>query len=147
MPVELRMVDDSELENNLLEFLEKTFSFERSVEVEGRSFALFTRTETESESQFRPRLVHLRIAVPKEWLLYDLASDALIIAPDGRTPGPHSSSEAREAAAEAPEFKEQGAEWKKLALERGTIVYVALKDEPLLLGPDGRAALGLPRSG
>jgi hypothetical protein len=137
------MVEEAELENRLLEFLEKTFSFDRSVEVAGRRFAVFSRTETESESQFRPRLVRLRVVVPHDLLLYDLASDALFIAPDGETPGPHASSEAREAAADAPEFLEQGVAWRRVAVEKGVLLYVPVADEPALLGEAGRMALGL----
>ena len=141
------MVDDSDLENRLLEFLEKTFSFERSVEVGGHSFAVFSRTETESESQFRPRLIRLRVVVPHDQLLYDLASDALFIAPDGKTPGPHASSEAREAAAEAPEFHEQGVEWRRLAVEKGVWAYVPADHADDLLSAEGRTALGWPKAG
>ena len=71
------MVDDADLELNVLEFASKSFSFERSVELDGQELALFHRTETESESRFRPKVIRLRLIVPKTWIIYDLAADLL----------------------------------------------------------------------
>ena len=48
------MVDEVDLEMNVLEFHRKSFSFDRVVDWDGTDLALFHRTETESESQFRP---------------------------------------------------------------------------------------------
>ena len=138
------MATEEEIEANLLMFLEKSFGFERSVEVAHREYAVFARTETESESQFRPRLVRLRVVVPKEWLLFDLAADALLIAPDGHTPGPQHAKAAREAAADAPEFVEHGVEWHRRGPEKGKVLYVPGRHASELLSAAGLAALDSP---
>ncbi|MFI5414820.1 MAG: hypothetical protein ACHQ16_04035, partial [Candidatus Lutacidiplasmatales archaeon] len=81
------MVDEADLETNVLEFVLKSFQFDRTETVGDTEFAVFHRTETESESKFRPKLVKLVVAVPKEWVVHDLASDLLLIASDGVHPG------------------------------------------------------------
>jgi hypothetical protein len=137
------MADDAELEVNLLEFLLKSFSFGRVAAVDGVEYAVFHRTETESEMQFRPRLVTLQVVVPKSWVVYELAADLLLIARDGRTPGHRSTGSALEEAAEKTEFDEQGVRWRKTTLARGSVVYVPLELADALLAAPGRAALGL----
>jgi hypothetical protein len=135
--------DDAELEVHLLQFVLKSFAHERNVAFGGREFAIFQRTETESESQFRPRLVKLRVVLPRDWVLYDIAADALLIARDGVTPGSRGSGSAVEEGAEKSEFREQGVEWKKSTLSRLSMAYVPKELEGTLLSTDGRAALGL----
>ncbi|MGI0131832.1 MAG: hypothetical protein ACREDK_01860 [Thermoplasmata archaeon] len=135
--------DDADLEVHLLQFRLKSFDFERSVRVGERDYAIFQRTETESESQFRPRLVRLRVILPRAWIVYDLASDELFIARDGVTPGSRSTGTAVEEGAETTEFTEQGVDWRKVTLARGTVVYVPRDEAVSLLAPAGRSALGL----
>ena len=53
------MVDDAALEMNVLSFREKSFSYDRTISHRGIDYAVFGRTEVESESRFRPKLVHL----------------------------------------------------------------------------------------
>jgi hypothetical protein len=118
------VVDDADLESNVLEFVLKSFQFDRTETVAGTEYAVFHRTETESESQFRPKLVKLVLAVPKEWVVHDLASDLLLIASDGVHPGHRGSGSAVEAAAEKSEFSEQGVDWIRLARSAGGWVYL-----------------------
>ena len=80
------MIDEGTLSANLLGFRLKSFAFERSAEVGGVAYALFHRTETESESKLRPRLLSLWLVVPQEWVLFDEAADTLRIAADGLPP-------------------------------------------------------------
>ncbi|HLM70021.1 MAG TPA: hypothetical protein VK423_01375 [Thermoplasmata archaeon] len=79
------MLDLSDLEINVLEFRQRSFQFDRMLDVGGSEHAVFSRTETESESQFRPRLLHLRVVVPRAWVLYDEPNDVLLLARDGAT--------------------------------------------------------------
>ena len=135
--------DEADLETHLLQFLLKNFGFERSATAGEQEVAVFGRTETESESQFRPRLVKLRVVVPRAWVLYDLAADALVLGRDGATPGPRGTGTAHEESAEKSEFREQGIDWKKVVFARGSVVYVPRELEPIILSPTARAALGL----
>jgi len=136
------MVDDADLELNVLEFASKSFSFERSVELDGQELALFHRTETESESRFRPKVIRLRLIVPKTWIIYDLAADLLRLGRDGVTPGPRAASSAVEAAAERSRFDEAGIAWRRVPVEGG---YVTAPEEwaDRLLSPDGLRLVGL----
>ena len=118
------MVDEADLETNVLEFVLKSFQFDRTETVGATEFAVFHRTETESESKFRPKLVKLVVAVPKEWVVHDLASDLLLIASDGVHPGHRGTGSAVEAAAEKTEFSEQGVDWVRLPRPAGGWVYV-----------------------
>lgn len=121
------VVDEADLESNVLEFVLKSFQFDRSETVGGLEYALFHRTETESESQFRPKLVKLVLVVPLEWVVHDLASDLLLIASDGVHPGHRGSGSAMEAAAEKTEFSEQGVDWVRLPRPAGGWVYLPKK--------------------
>ncbi|MEM0128812.1 MAG: hypothetical protein QXG65_01410 [Thermoplasmata archaeon] len=128
------MIDDSELEGNLLEFRQKSFQFVRSESVAGRDYAVFARTETESESRLRPQLVHLTVAVPREWLAYDAAIDLLRIAPGGSL-APRRPGLAVESAAEPSEFEEEGTAWVRLAPEDRAFVYLP-RERARALGPE-----------
>ncbi|HEV2428501.1 MAG TPA: hypothetical protein VGV64_01465, partial [Thermoplasmata archaeon] len=77
------MLEDSELETNVLEFSEKSFSFARAFDFDGSELLRFHRTETESESRFRPRLIRLYLVLPRSWIVSDLASERLSIRPPG----------------------------------------------------------------
>jgi hypothetical protein len=118
------VVDEADLESNVLEFVLKSFQFDRMETVGGVEYAVFHRTETESESKFRPKLVKLVVAVPRDWIVHDLASDLMLIAPDGAHPGHRGSGTAVEAAAEKTEFSEQGVDWVRLPRPEGGWVYV-----------------------
>jgi hypothetical protein len=118
------MLEDADLEMNVLEFVQKSFQFDRSATVAGVEYAVFHRTETESESQFRPKLVKLVLAVPREWLVHDLASDLVLIAPDGIHPGPRGAGGAMEAAAEKSEFRQHGVDWVRHPRASGGWVYL-----------------------
>ena len=137
------MIDDSVLAVNLLSFRLKSFAYERSAEVDGTSYALFHRTETESESKLRPRILQLWVAVPRPWLVYDEPSDALLIAEDGEHPGPQPTGTALEAAADRGRFSEQGVEWVRDALDPTAYLYAPARAAELLGRPGARAALGL----
>ena len=103
-----------------------------------------TRTETESESQFRPKLLHLHLAVPQEWIVYDAGEDVLSVARDGATVPVRLAEPVVEVGAEPSEFREQGIAWTRTeGRTRGSLVYAPteLKDE--VLGASGLAALGL----
>lgn len=127
------MVDDATLEMNVLSFREKSFSFERSVQVGGVDYAIFHRTEVESESRFRPKLLKLVLAVPRDLILGDLASEVLVLSPDGRTPGPRRPAAAQEVDAESSEFREQGIEFVRTHRPDGRWVYVPKASPPELL--------------
>ncbi|HXQ93694.1 MAG TPA: hypothetical protein VN864_00780 [Thermoplasmata archaeon] len=118
------MVDEADLESNVLEFVLKSFQFDRTETVGGVEYAVLHRTETESESKFRPKLVKLVLVVPKDWIVHDLASDLLLIAPDGIHPGHRGSGTAVEAAAEKTEFSEQGVDWIRIARPAGGWIYL-----------------------
>ena len=90
------MLDVADLEVNLLDFVQKSFGFRRLVEVDGQEYAVFERTETESEAKFRPRLIRLYVVVPRSLIVHDFAADLLRIAPDGHTPGPRATGSAVE---------------------------------------------------
>ena len=135
--------DDADLETHLLQFLLKSFGHERNERVGDLDLVIFHRTETESESQFRPRLVKLRIVLPREWVLYDLAADALLIGRDGATPRTRGTGSAVEESAGKTEFREQGIEWKKVTVSRGSIVYVPKELADTKLAPAALTALGL----
>ncbi|MGP8158250.1 MAG: hypothetical protein ACLPWO_01365 [Thermoplasmata archaeon] len=135
------MLDLSDLEINVLEFRQRSFQFDRMVEFRGTEYAVFSRTETESESQFRPRLVHLRVVVPRDWVVYDEPNDLLLLARDGSTV-PHRLMEAvTEVRADPTEFPEQGIDWRRAEGPKGIFVYAPEELESELLSPAGLAQI------
>jgi hypothetical protein len=138
------MVDDADLETHLLDFTLKTFAFARTAQFENRDLVVFERTETESESQFRPKLVKLRVAVPRAWILYDLAGDALVIAKDGKTAGSRQTGTARETAGGTTEFEEQGVRWKRVRFPDGSYLYAPAELGAGVGTAAGRAAIAPP---
>lgn len=121
------MVDEADLEVNVLEFVHKSFDFARLASHAGRELVLFHRTETESESRFRPKLVRLYLALPREWVILDGAEQMLLIARDGKTIGLRTVGEAVEAAAEATEFVEQGILFHRLPIADKGWLYVPVE--------------------
>ncbi len=136
------MLTVSDLEVNVLEFRQRSFSYDRLVTVGTQEYAVFTRTETESESQFRPRLVHLHLVVPMGWVVLDEPNDCLRISRDGTTAPPRLIETVLEVGAEPPQFQEQGLSWTRTALTAGQILY-SPTERTGLLSPEGRAALGV----
>lgn len=128
---------------NLLSFRLKTFGFDRSATIGGSSYALFQRTETESESKLRPKLIRLWVVVPVDWLVLDEAAESIVIAPDGVHPGPQGKGTALEAAAEAEEFSEQGVAWRRRPTGADRILYVPAPRAGELFSPVGLRSLGL----
>ena len=137
------MLTEADLEINVLEFRQRAFQFERLGDYEGTDFAVFSRTETESESQFRPRLVHLKLIVPQAWVVYDEANDLLALAKDGKTLPVRLTEPVVEVGAERPEFSEQGIAWRRAVGPSGSLVYAPAEFAELVLAPEGFSALGL----
>ena len=137
------MLTASDLEINVLEFRQRSFQFERLASLEGTDLAVFSRTETESESQFRPRLVHLKLVVPQAWVVYDEPNDLLAVARDGRTVPVRLTEPVVEVRADRPEFREQGIDWKRADGPSGSLLYVPAELADRVLSPEGLAALGV----
>ncbi len=137
------MLDAADLEVNVLEFRQRAFQFERLAELDGAAYAVFSRTETETESRFRPKLVHLRLVVPHAWVVLDAAHDVLAIARDGSTVPPRRTEPVVEVAAEPAEFREQGVPFRRAAGPNGTLVYAPTDRAERVLTPAGYAALGI----
>ncbi|MGI0055138.1 MAG: hypothetical protein ACREB9_00940 [Thermoplasmata archaeon] len=135
------MLDQSDLEINLLEFRQKSFQYDRTVELDGAAYAVFTRTETETESQLRPKLVHLWVLVPRDWVAYDAGLDLLRIALEGTPLPAHLPGNAVESAAEPSEFREQGFDWVRAELDQGRYAYYPKERAPAFATEAGRAAL------
>jgi hypothetical protein len=137
------VLDLADLEINVLEFRQRAFSFERVAPLGDDEFAVFGRTETESESQFRPRLVHLKLAVPRAWVVYDGTNDVLALARDGATVPVRLTETVVEVGAEPPAFREQGIEWRRGPGPGGTLVYAPADFADRALDAAGLAALGI----
>ena len=137
------MLSVSDLEINVLEFRQRSFSFDHLATVGGTDFAVFSRTETESESQFRPRLVHLRLAVPLAWVVYDAGNDVLLLSKDGTTVPVRLTEPVVEVGAEPAEFHEQGIAWTRHPGPANALVYAPTELKRELLSPEGFHRLGL----
>ena len=133
----------ADLETNLLEFRQRAFQFERITDLEGTAYVVFSRTETESESQFRPRLVHLKLVVPQAWVVYDEPNDLLAVARDGTTVPSRLTESVVEVGAERAEFEEQGIEWRRVHGPSGSLVYAPGEIADLVLAPASLARLGI----
>lgn len=138
------VLDQSDLEINVLEFRQRSFQFERMVESGDTEYAVFSRTETESESQFRPRLVHLRVVVPRAWVVYDEPNDVLLLARDGSTVPTRHTEAVTEVRADPSEFPEQGIDWRRAPGPGGVLVYAPAELERELLSPAGLARVAGP---
>jgi hypothetical protein len=132
-----------DLEVNVLEFRQRSFQFQRIATVADQEIAVFSRTETESESQFRPKLIHLHLLVPVAWVLLDEPNDVLLLARDGATVPVRLTEQVVEVGADRPEFDEQGIAWKRAAGPSGAFVYAPAELAGALLTPAAYAALGL----
>ncbi|HXQ48375.1 MAG TPA: hypothetical protein VN842_01155 [Thermoplasmata archaeon] len=137
------MLTASDLEINVLEFRQRSFQFDRLATLDGEEYAVFSRTETESESQFRPRLLHLHLVVPLAWVVLDEANDSLRVAQDGANAPPHLIETVVEVGAEPPQFREQGIEWSRISGPGGAHFYAPAERAARLFSPEGHAALGV----
>ncbi len=137
------MLTAGDLEVNVLEFRQRSFQFQRIATVSGRDVALFSRTETESESRFRPKLIHLHLLVPVAWVVLDEPNDVLLIAKDGVTVPVRLTEQVVEVGAERPEFDEQGIAWKRVAGPSNAFVYAPTELAGELLTPAAYAAFAL----
>ncbi|MHB8351584.1 MAG: hypothetical protein ACYDFT_02670 [Thermoplasmata archaeon] len=118
------MIDESVLSVNLLTFRKKSFGFLRLLARGAHGYAVFHRTETETESKLRPKLLGLWVLCPTEWLLYDEPTDGLLIGADGVVPGPELPGTALETASEAERFLEQGLRWIRRPWGADRFVYI-----------------------
>jgi hypothetical protein len=143
VPLAAAVLTEADLEINVLEFRQRSFQFERLAEIDGRPVAVFSRTETESESQFRPRLVHLRLIVPQAWVVHDEPNDVLMLARDGTTVPLRLTEVVLEVGAEPAEFKEQGIAWTRVTGPGGALLYAPTELKETLLAPPALAALGI----
>jgi hypothetical protein len=137
------MLSASDLEINVLDFRQRSFSFERLASLDGTEFAVFARTETESESKFRPKLVHLKLAVPLAWILLDETSDSLRVSRDGLGLPMVPAEGVVEVGAERPEFREQGVEWRRSEGPSSSLVYAPAEFAAAVFTTDGYRALGI----
>lgn len=137
------MLTVADLEVNLLEFRQRAFQFERVAEFQGTDYAVFSRTETESEDQFRPKLVHLKLVVPHAWLVYDEPNDLLAVSRDGTTVPDRLSEPVVEVRAERSDFTEQGIEWQRTSGPSGSLVYAPAEVAKTVCTPSGYSALGI----
>jgi len=138
------VLDQSDLEINVLEFRQRSFQFDRLVSVGASEYAVFSRTETESESQFRPRLVHLRLVAPRAWVVYDEPNDVLLLSKDGSTLPARLSEPVTEVRAESSEFHEQGIDWRRAEGPGGLLVYAPAEHAPEVLSPSGLTRIAGP---
>ncbi len=136
------MLTVADLEVNVLDFRQRSFQFERLAEVGGTAFAVFSRTETETERQLRPKLLRLTVVAPLPWVVLDATTETLRISKEGRPP-PAIEALAVEVAAEPSEFDEEGQPWRRAELGPTAFVYVPAAHAAELLGPEGRSRLGL----
>jgi hypothetical protein len=137
------VLDVADLEMNVLEFRQRAFQFERVAEVDGVAYAVFSRTETESESRFRPQLVHLRLVVPQAWVVHDETNDVLLLSKDGTTLPVRLTETVVEVGAEPSEFREQGIAFKRGSSPGHAIVYAPAELAPRMFAPEGLTALGI----
>ncbi len=137
------MASPADLEVNLLEFRQKSFQFARLVRVGTEEFALFSRTETESENRFRPKLVQLFLALPRRSIRYDREEETL----RWGDPEPRRPTAAEPVGSERGEFRENGIDFRRLSLGGGRWLYVPAESAETLARPDALAALGLAPTG
>jgi hypothetical protein len=137
------VLTEADLEINVLEFRQRSFQFARLVERAGGPYAVFGRTETESERQLRPKLVRLTLVAPLAWVVLDERSDLLRVARDGVAAPPPQIAPVVEVAAEPTEFEEQALRWKRVRGPTGEYVYAPAELAGELLSAEGLRALGI----
>jgi hypothetical protein len=138
------MVEDEILSMNVLQFAGKSFDYDSTLTIAGTEYAVFARTETETEAKLRPELVRMRVVVPREWVQYEEASDTLLLVAPGGATGPVRRRAAGATMLEPEEFRDQGIDWHRLTLAGRHTLYLPKAEESRLLASDGRRALGVP---
>jgi hypothetical protein len=138
------VVDDEILSLNVLQFAGKSFDYESTVSVAGMEYAVFARTETETEAKLRPELVRMRVVVPREWVQYEEASDTLQLQSPAAPGGATRRRAAGATMLEPEEFRDQGIDWHRLTLAGRHRLYLPKAEEARLLSPEGKTALGVP---
>ncbi|HEV2449590.1 MAG TPA: hypothetical protein VGU43_04160 [Thermoplasmata archaeon] len=118
------MLEPAVLESTVLEFRSKSFSHEESIRIGERDWLVFARSETESESKFRPKVLRLRVVVPADWVFADPAGERLLLGPDGSPGAMGAPTEAVEVAAEPEEFTEQGIDWVRWRPRPERLLYL-----------------------
>ena len=137
------MLTSGDLEVNVLEFRQRSFQFQRMARVGDEDVALFSRTETETESRFRPKLIHLHLLVPVAWVVLDEPNDVLLLARDGTTVPVRMTEQVVEVGAERSEFDEQGIPFRRERGPSGSFVYAPTELAGRWLNADTYAAVGL----
>jgi hypothetical protein len=138
------VVDDETLSRNVLQFAGKSFDYDSTVSVQGIEYAIFSRTETETEAKLRPELVRMRVVVPREWVHYEEAFDTLTLHTGAESAGPERRRAPGTTMLEPEEFRDQGIDWHRLSFPGRHTLYLPKTDEARLLSPEGRAALDMP---
>jgi hypothetical protein len=138
------VLDDQTLSLNVLQFAGKSFDYDSTISVDGTEYAIFGRTETETEAKLRPELVRMRVVVPREWVQYEEASDTLLLVSPGADTGPSRRRAAGATMLEPEEFRDQGIDWHRLTFAAKHSLYLPKGEETRLLSPQGRTALGVP---
>lgn len=136
------MLERAVLESTVLEFRSKSFSFEESLRLGEREWLVFARSETESESKFRPKVIRLRVVVPAEWVFADAAGERLLLGPDGAPGALGPPAEALEVAAEPEEFTEQGIDWVRWRPRPERLLYLPRSDADALRRSEPVVRLG-----
>ncbi|MCI4323078.1 MAG: hypothetical protein L3K03_03500 [Thermoplasmata archaeon] len=124
------------LTDTVMAFRGKSFDFLRSYSLAGTPFAVFGRTETESELKFRPPIVRLRVWVPVSWLSEGSEGGEILLTPPGQLITAKSTVEAVEVAAESDRFFESGVEFSRRRWPNGRITYVPEEFAPSLDRPE-----------
>ncbi len=112
------------LSDTVVSFRGKSFDFLRSYDLAGTQFAVFGRTETESELKFRPPIVRLRLWLPTSWLTAGAEGGEILLTPPGLLTKDRAPVEAVEVAAESDRFFEGGVEFSRRRWPNGRITYV-----------------------
>ena len=138
------MLDDATLSMNILQFAGKSFDYDASVDIGGTEFAIFARTETETEAKLRPELIRMKVVVPKSWVVYEEETDLLVLSAGSATGAPARRRSAGTTLLEPEEFRDQGIDWRRESAAANQRVYVPKEWAARILSPAGRTALGLP---
>jgi hypothetical protein len=118
------MLDEAALASNILSFVQKNFGFSQLARVGEHEYAVFQRTETESEAKFRPRLIELFLVVPLEWIRLDEEKDSLEIRIGSTVEESGTPGTAQDIEHEKPEFAAHGATWTRVKVADARWAYL-----------------------
>ncbi|MDE1819464.1 MAG: hypothetical protein KGJ23_00370 [Euryarchaeota archaeon] len=140
------MIDEEDLASTVLTFLGASFGYERTVPIEGTSFLLFTRRETESEAKFRPKTVRRWVLLPQEWVFTDRNQEVLVLGKDGKRPkgGGLVALQSSDGTRPPAEFQEQGIDFVTRKFPGDLELYLVRSLIGALLTTKGLESLGLP---